>query len=1176
MAPGYVARRIESQIPGIHNRLVSCIDLTANKQGQRYSLAFYRRLVQEAIERIRGFRPGSVLDLLSLRRATLFAGLSAVAFVVAFVLLSDRLPTAMARIFSPFADIPPASGVVYLVQPGDAKVLRGEDLTFSVHVEKGEPDKLRLELRGGGAKEPLWHDLQKQDDKNWRFTLSSANIAPGFEHAFHYRVHGGGTWSKQYRVAVLDRPTIVSLHTVVHYPEYMGLAEPHVGPPQTADVTGPEGSSVHVVVQAEGDVAQGEIQFLKPERRQVAVKERPERVWFEEKAPAGAKTEGTWQWDQQLHQRPTHTEPAFPGTHMHWFHDASEGFMVQPGENVFAYVFIVPDKKPEAIMLEWQDETGWEHRAFWGEDKIQKGKPQTPGHQALGPLPPAGQWVRLEAPAGLVGLQGKTLRGMSFTSHGGQCYWHRAGTLPPGHKEVQEMVPTTTFAMQPAGDNTWSGRFPLTSEGFYRVELRNEAGHPNKTMKEGKFVAIPDNPPQVVLERPGTDLVLSEPSKVPLVVAAYDDFGLADISLAVQRGDSGDFLRQPVKQYVKPQRSDSVVAALDLAAMKLKAGEYVRYRVEARDRKGQTAQTKEFTVRLVADKSGADQQLAALEKTEDTFREKLVKLIADQAKVREAVEKLNAKYAPLSEKIKAAQAEAQAKAGSPMNDPGKPATAKASALELEPQTAKMLEALRKELGELAKQEQQNAQLGQQIAGDIKNTAEQAAKQPLMPQQMAEQLTAMQQLFQQKAVQPLQELAAQMNQGANPRQNTPDLNQMQQLSDRLQKELEAMQSRLQALAGAQKQMRVDASDALAQLKQEMLRQDAGLTARDLETLREFIAALRKELKDLEGKQEQLMATNQSASDQQRSDLNKQQAKLEKQAAKPLTETKELQKSDKMKKMRRRAPDLPNAPYTPETGERAVPPKEEDPDEPNAKTKDKGEKALGKKGEKDKAKEDEEEPLYMPALGGPRPKVDPRFTDKMRPVERKSKKTEDGSESSDREQMAERQAQQMEEMNAAEKSLGSDQEALESMLQQLRQAMNPQQGKTGQPQDAENSQNSQNLAQMMQSQMMQQAMAMAARMRQMAQGQRGQQGQQQGAPTPSQASTGNLQGAPRVGQLAEAELGKLDLETRNLILKMQPKLREELLQGMREEGPEGYRKFIQDYFKRLSKEKSPKNP
>ena len=46
-------------------------------------------------------------------------------------------------------------------------------------------------------------------------------------------------------------------------------------------------------------------------------------------------------------------------------------------------------------------------------------------------------------------------------------------------------------------------------------------------------------------------------------------------------------------------------------------------------------------------------------------------------------------------------------------------------------------------------------------------------------------------------------------------------------------------------------------------------------------------------------------------------------------------------------------------------------------------------------------------------------------------------------------------------------------------------------------------------------------------------------------------------------------KLDVATRRVILKMQPKEREELLQGLREEGPKAYRGFIRDYFKKLSR-------
>ena len=63
-----------------------------------------------------------------------------------------------ARIFQPFADIPPVSGVLYDVfvggqkEPGDCDVLRGEDIDFLVLLKKGEvdppgsPDALRLDI----------------------------------------------------------------------------------------------------------------------------------------------------------------------------------------------------------------------------------------------------------------------------------------------------------------------------------------------------------------------------------------------------------------------------------------------------------------------------------------------------------------------------------------------------------------------------------------------------------------------------------------------------------------------------------------------------------------------------------------------------------------------------------------------------------------------------------------------------------------------------------------------------------------------------------------------------------------------------------------------------------------------------------------------------------------------
>ena len=49
----------------------------------------------------------------------------------------------------------------------------------------------------------------------------------------------------------------------------------------------------------------------------------------------------------------------------------------------------------------------------------------------------------------------------------------------------------------------------------------------------------------------------------------------------------------------------------------------------------------------------------------------------------------------------------------------------------------------------------------------------------------------------------------------------------------------------------------------------------------------------------------------------------------------------------------------------------------------------------------------------------------------------------------------------------------------------------------------------------------------------------------------------------------ELDDFDLNARAVIMKMQPREREDLIQGLKEDGPEGYRHFIRDYFRKLTK-------
>src|SRR5207245_3113965 len=115
-----------------------------------------------------------------------------------------------------------------------------------------------------------------------------------------------------------------------------------------------------------------------------------------------------------------------------------------------------------------------------------------------------------------------------------------------------------------------------------------------------------------------------------------------------------------------------------------------------------------------------------------------------------------------------------------------------------------------------------------------------------PRPIATHTHPTQQNFDKNAEKATKDLLASINRAATAKKETPpegkDVQGMRQRADRLQKELEALKERLQALADARKKVREDADKALSELQNEMLRQDSGMTARELEELRDYLAKL----------------------------------------------------------------------------------------------------------------------------------------------------------------------------------------------------------------------------------------------------------------------------------------------------------------------------------------------
>jgi hypothetical protein len=157
-------------------------------------------------------------------------------------------------------------------------------------------------------------------------------------------------------------------------------------------------------------------------------------VWVDDNIPSGAKSGAdggdSWSWVQgspaPLAGTRSHQSSAGSGLHQHYFYDATQKLTVNQGESLFAYAYLDPSNPPSQIMLQWNDGS-WDHRAYWGANRIQYGTDNSESKRYMGPLPATGKWVLLQVPASQLGLEGKTLNGMAFSQYDGRVAWDYAG-----------------------------------------------------------------------------------------------------------------------------------------------------------------------------------------------------------------------------------------------------------------------------------------------------------------------------------------------------------------------------------------------------------------------------------------------------------------------------------------------------------------------------------------------------------------------------------------------------------------------------------------------------------------------------------------------------------------------------------------------------------------------------
>jgi mono/diheme cytochrome c family protein len=200
------------------------------------------------------------------------------------------------------------------------------------------------------------------------------------------------------------------------------------------------------------------------ESKEEPLRARADFVWIEDDIPAGARpsadgsSDGKWIFvsgpEQPVYGGNKASMRTASGLSQHFFEGANPGLVVGEGDSLFAYVYLDPARPPSEIMLQWR--TGqWQHRAYWGENRIDWGASGTPERVYRGSVPAAGTWVRLEVKAARVGIKpGQVIDGWAFTQFGGTVYWDHAGLVtrtPQGKHTFDSFASWLAFQKTIAG-----------------------------------------------------------------------------------------------------------------------------------------------------------------------------------------------------------------------------------------------------------------------------------------------------------------------------------------------------------------------------------------------------------------------------------------------------------------------------------------------------------------------------------------------------------------------------------------------------------------------------------------------------------------------------------------------------------------------------------------------------
>ena len=156
--------------------------------------------------------------------------------LIYFLPFARYADNAWQRYLHPWSQLAALNFVQFTVEPGDATIIEGGELTVKAAAERDRQllHNLKIIVKGDGV--PVLYNMT-QTDGHSIFTLKNLNAAVS------YAISGGGDTSRWFRIAVKPRPRLSQINVKITPPSYTGIKPREYGA-ETREITAPAGSAV--------------------------------------------------------------------------------------------------------------------------------------------------------------------------------------------------------------------------------------------------------------------------------------------------------------------------------------------------------------------------------------------------------------------------------------------------------------------------------------------------------------------------------------------------------------------------------------------------------------------------------------------------------------------------------------------------------------------------------------------------------------------------------------------------------------------------------------------------------------------------------------------------------------------------------------------------------------------